>query len=58
VAPEIWYGIGALILVVALAFAVVRAGWLSPPERRRTDAATRDMQRQEEVRQDARDRAA
>jgi hypothetical protein len=57
-APEIWYGIGALILVVALVFAVVRAGWLSPPERQRTDAATREMQRQEEARQDARDRAA
>jgi hypothetical protein len=54
--PEIWFSIGGLILVVALIYAVIRAGWLSPPERQRTDAATREVQRQEELRQ--RDHAA
>jgi hypothetical protein len=54
--PEIWFGIGGLILIVALTYAVIRAGLLSPPERQRTDAATPDVQQQEELRQ--RDRAA
>ncbi len=56
--PEIWFGIGGLILIIALIFAVFRAGWLSPPERRLTDAATRDMQRQEQLREERHDRAA
>lgn len=55
---EIWFGIGGLILITALIFAVLRAGWLSPPERQRTDAATREVQRQEELREERRDRAA
>jgi hypothetical protein len=56
--PEIWFGIGGLILIIALIFAVARAGWLSPPERRITDAATRDVQRQEQFGEERRDRAA
>ncbi len=56
--PEIWFGIGGLILIIALIFAVLRAGWLSPPERQRADAATREVQRQEELREERRDRAA
>ncbi len=31
--PEIWFGVGGLILVIALIYGVVRAGLLSPPER-------------------------
>ncbi len=56
--PEIWFGIGGLILIIALIYGVLRAGWLSPPERQRTDAATREVQRQEELREERRDRAA
>ncbi len=56
--PGIWFDIGGLVLIIALIYAVLRAGWLSPPERQRTDAATRQMQRQEEPRQERRDRAA
>lgn len=56
--PEIWFGVGGLILVIALIYGVVRAGLLSPPERQRTDAATRQMQQREELREERRDRAA
>jgi hypothetical protein len=55
---EIWFGIGALIFIIALVYGVVRAGWLNPPERQRTDAVTRQTRRQEEKRQEMRDRTA
>jgi hypothetical protein len=51
--PEFWgFGSGTLILLVGLAYGSWRAGWLSPRERARTDAATLAMQRSESVEPD------
>jgi hypothetical protein len=48
--PELWaFGVGTAILLVALGYGSWRAGWLSPRERARTDAATRKMQHREEM---------
>jgi hypothetical protein len=49
--PEVLFGIGGVALFIALIFAAVRAGWLTPRERRRTDAATAAMQKSEEAQQ-------
>jgi len=49
--PELWgFGVGAAVLLIALIYGAMRAGWLSPRERARTDAATIDMQRREGMR--------
>jgi hypothetical protein len=48
---EWWFGLGAAILFGGLIYGVIRAGRLSRRERQRTDAATREMQRQEGLRQ-------
>jgi hypothetical protein len=45
---ELWgLGIATAILLIALAYGGWRAGWLSRPERERTDAATVEAQRRE-----------
>jgi hypothetical protein len=46
------FGGGTLILLVGLAYGSWRAGWLSPRERARTDAATLEMQRRESAEPD------
>jgi hypothetical protein len=49
--PELWgFGVATLIFLFALAYAVWKAGWLSPREKARTDAATVEMQRREGMR--------
>jgi len=49
--PELWgFGVATLIFLLALAYAVWKAGWLSPREKARTDAATVEMQRHEGMR--------
>jgi hypothetical protein len=49
--PELWgFGVTTLVLIVGLAYGIHRAGWLSPREKARTDAATLEMQRREGIR--------
>jgi len=49
--PELWgFGVTTLILLFAIAYGVFRAGWLSPREKAKTDAATVEMQRREGIR--------
>jgi hypothetical protein len=49
--PELWgFGVSTLVLLAGLAYGGIRAGWLSPCEKARTDAATIEMQRREEFR--------
>jgi hypothetical protein len=49
--PELWgFGVTTVVLLGALIYGVARAGWLSPREKARTDAATREMQRREGMR--------
>jgi len=50
-APEIWYGVGAALLLAALIYAVIRAGRLTPRQRQWTDTATVAMQQREESEQ-------
>jgi hypothetical protein len=46
--PELWgFGVATAILLIALAYGGWRAGWISRPERQRTDAATLEVQRRE-----------
>jgi hypothetical protein len=52
--PEIWFGIGAVVLILGLAYAAIRAGRLTRRERQRTDAATVAVQRSEEAREKSR----
>jgi hypothetical protein len=49
--PELWgFGVATLIFLVGLAYATWKAGRLTPREKARTDAATREMQRREGMR--------
>jgi hypothetical protein len=49
--PELWgFGVATLIFLCGMAYGVWKAGWLSPHEKARTDAATLDMQRREGMR--------
>jgi|ERR1041385_6058407 hypothetical protein len=51
--PEFWaFGIGTALLLLGLAYGGLRAGWLSPRERARTDSGTLEMQRRESVEPD------
>lgn len=43
------YGIPTIILLIALIYAVNRAGWFSPREERQLDANTRMAQERDEV---------
>jgi hypothetical protein len=45
--PEFWaFGIGTALLLLGLAYGGLRAGWLSPRERARTDSGTLEMPRE------------
>ncbi|WP_458759577.1 hypothetical protein ACSVBT_01960 [Afipia sp. TerB] len=44
----IGYGIPTIILLAAIIYGVMRAGWLRPGEKRRLDNATRHVQRRED----------
>ncbi len=44
----IGFGIPTIILLAALIYGVIRAGWFSPREERRLDANTRMMQRRDD----------
>jgi len=43
--PEVLFGVGIVILLAALVYGAFRAGHLNHKQQRRTDAATREMQR-------------
>lgn len=49
--PELWgFGVATLVLLFGMAYGVWKAGWLTPREKARTDAATLEMQRREGMR--------